>query len=348
MKLATRYLPMGALPYDNIEATTRMAAKLFTKIPFLPTLPQISQDDNIVRRTLDNIPGIIFRDNKIGIKASGENYQKSLTALESAFNNPTKEALEPFAINAVFMYKYMSLIKKFKSPNAIINLLGPFTISQMILNAAAEQMLTDKSYRKLFIQSVCIKALWAIKAIKEANPETVPIIMLEEPLLGRLGDLKREHEDITIELVCSLISRVVEKLKENGAIVGIHCTDKCDWQVPIKAGVDIISFDAYNNPNNLCIIPDIIAEFIAKGGKINWCIIPVSSVDKVKFFNMDQIKKRLFATFEGLILAGVSAPMVYNSALVSLQGDTDKLPVIFAEKALMNIEKLADRIPMLE
>ena len=31
--------------------------------------------------------------------------------------------------------------------------------------------------------------------------------------------------------------------------------------VKIKAGVDMISFDAYNNPNNLCIIPDVIIDF---------------------------------------------------------------------------------------
>ena len=40
------------------------------------------------------------------------------------------------------------MIKKFNSPNAIINLLGPFTISQMLMNAAEEQMLADKTFRK--------------------------------------------------------------------------------------------------------------------------------------------------------------------------------------------------------
>ena len=43
-------------------------------------------------------------------------------------------------------------------PNAVVNLLGPFSISQILINAAEEEMLIDKTYRKLFIQAVCVKA----------------------------------------------------------------------------------------------------------------------------------------------------------------------------------------------
>ena len=67
----------------------------------------------------------------------------------------------------------------------------------MLIHAAEEQMLTDKSFRKLFIQAVCVKALWAVEAIRTANSNTVPVIILEEPALGKLGELKRQNEEIT-------------------------------------------------------------------------------------------------------------------------------------------------------
>ena len=66
----------------------------------------------------------------------------------------------------------------------------------------------------------------------------------------------------------------------------------------------------------------------------------------VKGLNIDYVEKRLFATMEGLIIAGVPETMVYNSALVSVQGDVDKLPLIFAEKALILSLQLAKRIPI--
>ncbi len=348
MKLATRCIPLGSMPYDNIEAITRMEAKLFEKMPFVAVLPKISEEDTLISRTLENIPGIKIEGKNVILKITSNHYKQNLSKLEKAFNHPTLDNLQPFAINSPFLEKYFQLIKKFKSPNAMINLLGPFSVSQILMKAAEEQMLTDRSFRKLFIQSICVKALWIINKIHHINPETVPVIMLEEPLYGQLGNLKRENEDVTVELVTAMFSKVVEKLKDTGAIVGVQCLDKCDWKIPINAGVDIISFDAYNNPNNLCIIPEQVTEFVTRGGKINWGIVPVMTESIIKSLNIDHVSHRLFSTMEGLILAGVPENYVYNSALVSVQASVEKLPLIFAEKAVILATQLAKRIPVKE
>ena len=133
-------------------------------------------------------------------------------------------------------------------------------------------------------------------------------------------------------------------MKEHGAIVGVQCMEKCDWSIPIKAGTDLISFDAYNNPNNLGIIPDIITKFLNKGGMINWGIVPVLSDNMVMYLNIDYLQNRLSSTIEGIVLSGVPKDLLYDSALVSLNGDTDKLSVMFAEKAIMLAEKLGSRL----
>ena len=208
MKLATRCIPLGALPYDSVESITRMAAKLFDKLPFVAMLPKISDNDTLINRTLENIPGVRITDKNVQLKITSNHYKQNMSKLEKAFNHPKLENLEPFAIKAPFLEKYLQMIKKFRSPNAVINLLGPFTISQMLGDAAEEQVLADKSFRKLFIQSVCVKALWAIEKIKEVSPDTVPIVILEEPLYGQLGNLKRENEEVTVEFVTALFARV--------------------------------------------------------------------------------------------------------------------------------------------
>ena len=66
----------------------------------------------------------------------------------------------------------------------------------------------------------------------------------------------------------------------------------------------------------------------------------------VKALNIDYVSNRLFSTMQGLILAGVPEKHVYNSALVSIQGDVDKLPIIFAEKAIILSTQLAKKIPV--
>ena len=196
------------------------------------------------------------------------------------------------------------------------------------------------------MQAICVKAFWIIEKIKELSPDTVPIIVLEEPLLSQFGVLKREDEDVTLDIVKNLFVRTIEKIKSKGALVAVQSMEKCDWQIPINAGVDIISFDAYNNPNNLCIIPDTIIDFISRGGKINWAVVPVMTESMVKGLNIDYVANRLFATMEGLILAGVPEKFVYNSALVSIQGDLNDLPIIFSEKAIILSTQLAKKIPI--
>lgn len=346
MKLNSRCFPSGALAYTDIDHAVRMVAKLFEKTPYIPILPNIDPEDTILKRTLDKIPGIIVEGKKVSIRPGNEKYKQALADLEKACTNPEKELLEPYAIESVFMEKFEQLIHKFKSTEACVNLLGPFTLSQILMSVASEKIIADKSFKKLFVQAVCAKALWAIYKIKEISKSTIPIIVLEEPMLGQLGNLRRDNPDITIEFVTSMLAKVVEKIQPTGALIAVQCYDKCDWKIPINAGIDIISFDAYNNPNNLCIIPDSVLEFLERGGKINWAIVPTVNEHIVKNLNLDILEKRFINTLEGLVIAGIPRPLVYNSALVSLQGDVDKLSLVFSEKALILATQLAKRIPV--
>jgi len=344
MELAMKCLPVGALPYDNIKHTTAMMSKLFSKMPFIASLPNLSSGDTVTDWLFENTPGTIYKNGELKLKIGDEKYEKGIAELDKAFNNPDSGELDKFCFHAEFFEKYLQMIKKFNSPNACVNLLGPFTISQMITSTAKEQILADKSYRKLFIQSVCVKALWIIKQIKSVCSDTVPVIILEEPMLSQFGMLKRKDEDITSDLIISLFAKVVEKIKSTGAIVGVQCFEKCDWSLPIKAGVGLISFDAYNNPNNLSIIPELITDYLRKGGMINWGIVPVVSDSMVKGLNNDYLYKRLCSTIDGTFLSGVPAELLYKNALVSLNGNTDKLSVMFSEKANMLATHLGSRL----
>ena len=172
MKLITRCLPLGALPYDSIDIPAKMAAKLFEKMPFLAELPKVDEKENIITRTLENFPGVKVKDGKIILNTSSPSYKRDLHQLDIAFNNPTKENLEHFYTSSVYMDKFFSLIKKFKSPYAVVNILGPFTLSQKLMQAAEEQVLVDKSFRKLFIQGLCVKGYMMFSVWRNQNELT--------------------------------------------------------------------------------------------------------------------------------------------------------------------------------
>lgn len=344
MKLKSRYIPYGDLPYGEQKFATHMVARLYGKCPGIAQLPNIYPDDNIVVRTLQGMPGVCFKDGKIVMMTGTQKYEHEISLLDKAFSLPNTKNLKHFASEIGFLEKYLQIIKKFQSPNAVINLLGPFTVSQMLLEAGKEQMLADKSYRKLFIQAVCVKALWIMDKIKEYCPSTVPVVLLEETMLGQLGVVKRSNEDITTEVVVNMLSKVIEKLKSSGAIVGVQCFEKCDWAVPIQAGADLISFDSYNNPNNLHVITEQLKEYLQRGGMINWACVPTVSEENIKSLTVDYLSKRLFTTIENLFLEGVPLDLLYRSATVSLNAGTKDIPAMFAEKINMILIQIADRL----
>ena len=346
MDVETRCLPVGALPYDNLNHATAMMAKLFSQNPYIALLPNMSDTETLENRIFNNIPGVEYNNGKLVLSAGTPEHEAGIAALDKACKSPNLKHLESFSFEAKFLEKYFHMIKKFNSKNAYVNILGPFTVSQMLTSKAEEQSIADKKYRKLFAEAVCVKGLWAIEKIKQACSSTAPVVILEEPMLNQLGAVKRQNPGITAELVTNLFSNTVETLKNAGAAVGVQCMGKCDWSVPINAGVDIISFDAYNNPNNLTIIPDILTEYLKNGGMINWGIVPVVSDSVVKDLTVDYLYKRLSSTIEGVILSGVPAGLLYKSALVSVNGDMDKLPVMFSEKALILAIKLGSRLAL--
>lgn len=344
-KILLKCLPVGSLPYDDKALTTKMMLKLFEQSPYLALLPNYSNDDNINYITLTNMPGVLLKDKRYYLTNNIDKFKEYSFYLDSVYNQPTAEKLELFEINASFMEKYLQILQRLKPAETVITLLGPFSISQTLIHKSGIQILADKMYRKFIIQSLTAKALWIINKIKTISPDTTPIIILEEPLLHKIGDVKRANEEITKDVIVNLFAKVIQKIKEYGGVVGIQCFEKCDWQIPIDADVDIISFDAYNNPNNLTIIAEKVNDFLAQGGRINWGIVPVMTEALVKSISVDQIYSRFIKTIDNLIIAGVSEKLAYNRAIISVNGSTNKLPLIFAEKALMLSTQLAKRIP---
>ena len=341
-----RCLPTGDLPYTTDKAATKMMVKLFENIPFLANLPNASPDETIIKRTLMNVPGVRIKERKIVFINDEVNLKPRLLQMDTAFNNPDMENLETFAFNTFFLPKYYQIIERIKPAETVINFTGPFTVSQRMVNKEGTQLLADKFYRKIVIQAVSTKAMWIIAKIKSISPETKPLILLEEPLLYKVGDVKRENEDVTRDVIINMMSKVISKIHDFGAKAGVQCFEKCDWKLPIEAGVDLISFDAYTNPNNLNIIPEQVNEFLVNGGRINWAIVPVRNETIVKNLTIDNLYDRFIKTIEGLIIAGTSERLTYNRSTVSIQGDVNHLPLIFAEKALILANQLAKRIPI--
>lgn len=347
MNLHFRNLPSCGLPYDTINSAMTTIIKLYEKIPYLPDMQNVDKDDSLLGITLSNIPSFV-RDNKNKINLiENSQHKKYMSLMEDTYIDPTIENLESFKSNSAFLERYLLAVGRIKPKETLIRLYGPFSLMFNLNNMDCAHTLTDKTLRKFFIQIYTLKALWYINKIQILSPDTIPIILFEEPFLNKFSNIKRKDENIENYLLTELYAKIFDKIHKSGALIGIQCFEKCDWKIPLESDVDLISFNAYNNPHNLNIISKSVREFLSKGGVINWGIVPMDSVDVITKMNAEILYDKLIKTINELVNTGIDSNLVYQNSLVSVIGDVYKLPLFFSEKALLLAHKIAAKLAVI-
>lgn len=349
MELNFRSFPYGSLPYESEQLCKQMILRLYENIPYFVELPLIDKKDNIINKTLDNIPSITMKDGKILLpECSSEQFLVALTKLDCAFNSDNPEDYTSYKANKTpFSDIYFAMLERIKPKFTIINLMGVFSLANSVFNRNASVLLTDKAYRKFLVQAVCVKALWFISQVKNVSPSTKPIILFEENLLYKFGTLKRTNDEINKDTVVTLFSKAFSRIQKAGGLVAVQCFEKCNWQLVFEAGnVNMISFNAYDNANNLHILAESVNRFLLKGGYINWGIVPVSSENSIRTLKFDTAYARIIDAIENLAKEGVSLDLLYKNATVSVQDNMANLPILFAEKALMIVNQISKKLPI--
>ena len=103
---------------------------------------------------------------------------------------------------------FEQLIKETKPKYAKGQITGPFTITTSINNSEGKSVIYDETLRDIIVKLLSLKAMWEIKHIKNANPETIPIIFMDEPSVSQIGT--SAYLTITNNEVISMINEIVE------------------------------------------------------------------------------------------------------------------------------------------
>ncbi len=346
MKFNFMNLPLSGLPYNNIQLCKQMMLRLYENIPFLPELKLIDSKDNIIYRTFANIPALTIKDGKLLLPESNDEQIEFASYLfQKILASDKLSDFEKFGFDAPYMEIYSAMLEKFEPEYTVIELIGPFSFANMVFNKSASSLLTNQVYINYICQAITVKAMWCVYKIKSISPKTKPIILFNENLLYKFGTLKRNNDSVTNEAAVSILQKVFSKVRKAGAIVGVQSFQKCNWKLVFDTNsVDLISFDAYNNPNNLNILADSVNRFLARGGSINWGIVPVTNENVIRSLNIDNLYMKLENTMEDLISSGVSSDLLFNNLTVSVQGNLTNYPILFAEKALIIANQLGKKV----
>lgn len=210
--------------------------------------------------------------------------------------------------------KFLEIIKETKPKYAKGQITGPHTLSFRIDNNNLAENLAKK-------------ALWQIKQIKSASPETTPIIFIDEPSLATING----------QSPLEMIKFVSDKIKKNGGISGVHCCGNCDWNIAIDAGVDIISFDAYTYT-----LGEEFKRFLERGGKIAWGVVPTKNTKAIQDADLNKMIKVFENGVKNLTKLGIDEKIIIENSLITPSCGAGSLSEELAEKAMDLTKQLSE------
>ena len=141
-----------------------------------------------------------------------------------------------------------------------------------------------------------------------------------------------------------MIKENSDLIKENGAISAIHCCGKCDWDIPISAGVDIINFDAYTFSQNLSLHSKSIKSFLEQGGKIAWGVITTLHPEVLENAKLDTILTVFEKAVKYLTEKGIDEIIFIANSLITPSCGAGALSEDLAEKAMDLTKQLSDTL----
>lgn len=272
-----------------------------------------------------------------------EDMEQFFCDYEEIIADINSEIIEKYAINYSCAFpEFIKIIKETKPAFAKGQIVGPFTLATTLVDKNGKCAFYDETLKEIITKTLSIKALWQIKNIKSANPDTTPIIFIDEPSISQLGT--SAFITISTEEVVEMIKEISDLIKENGAISAIHCCGKCDWDIPISAGVDIINFDAYTFSQNLSLHSKSIKSFLEQGGKIAWGVIPTLHPEVLENAKLDTMLTVFKKAVKYLTEKGIDEKIIIANSLITPSCGAGALSEDLAEKAMDLTKQLSDTL----
>lgn len=348
-KLTLECLAIGSLPNDNLENAMKLVKENFNKIPFWPQLTKLNKNEDMIIQFLENMPS--FFSDKGYLDCECDEFFESLEQFFADYEEITSftpilengSVLEKYAIKtSVSFPKFLEFVKETKPKFAKGQVTGPFTLSTTLNDKYGKCAFYDETLREIIVKTLCLKALWQISKIKFANSDTTPIIFIDEPSISQLGT--SAYITVDNNEVVDMIKTISDIIKQNGGLSAIHCCGRCDWRVPIKAGVDIINLDAYSYAENLSTFSEDLKKHLEAGGKIAWGVIPTLDKDALEKMDLAKANDVFENAVKYLTKKGINEKIIIENSLVTPSCGAGSLSEKLAEKAMKLTKELSIRL----
>lgn len=347
--LKLQALAIGSLPHNDLTKAMNVVKKDFPQIPFFPQLKNINKNEDMIIQFLEGLPSFLpSKLENFTIDSDSEEFFEDLETFFTDYEKITSEnnakILEHYGISKDFsssFEEFENIIKTTKPLFAKGQIVGPFTLATTLKDNNCIAVINNETVKNVVIKLLSLKALWIIKRIKKANPETIPIIFLDEPSISKLEHTT--YTKISKSGVSQMLKGVSDIIKANGGISAIHCCGKCDWSIPINAEIEILNPDAFTFAENFSIYAPMIKKHLEQGRKIAWGLVPTDN-EKIKTVTLEILIKKFEQAVKYLTNKGIDEKLIIDNSLITSSCGAGSLSINDSERAMDLVAELSKEL----
>jgi len=328
---------IGSLPFKTPDEALSVIFDNLKTIPFWPQLPRRSFLESMYVQYSEGIPGVIIDDAKKTIYVDSA---KAFAGIETAYTKYLEGDFEFFRISKphaeglyAFMNKFNSSAKDVKCIKGHIT--GPISFALTVTNENKKAIMYDKDVFEVLTKALCMKVKWQIRLLKKLFSSV--IIFIDEPYLVSIGS---SFVNINIDDAFAKLDEVIQAIKEEGALAGLHCCGNTDWPLLLKRDLDILNFDAYAFTKEFLLYSTEIKAFLARGATIAWGQVPSSeAIDRE---SVESLVNRFGDTVK--MLADKGIPKSGLSSIVTPSCGVGTMDESSARKVFNTLRLVSDKL----
>jgi len=312
-------MAVGSVPLTDPEGAVELILRATPQIPAWPQLPRRSFLENMYVQFSDGLPGRILDVTNERLWVRNELPPDELIAF---VEHVEADDLDAFAITPEYAAGLPALeqaLRGYQAPYVKGQVTGPVSFGLSVPREDRRALLYDDTLREVATTLLTMKARWQERLLRAWAPTAVPLMMVDEPYLTKLGSAMLS---IPAELTFPPLTALMEAM---GCLTGIHICGGTAWEDVVDLPVDVLNFDAADHLEAVTCRREAIASFVAEGGFLAWGAIP--NDERAAIDDGEGCGRRVLEGADALAVTGaVSVDEVLAASFVSPACGTGSLP----------------------
>ncbi|MEW5766171.1 MAG: hypothetical protein AB1797_00890 [bacterium] len=316
---------IGSFPYQDPVKACRLIGKYLPDMPVWPQLPKRDPREGMYIQYSEAMPccrydvakNKIYFDTTINVASEMEKFYEHYLADDldyfglspdyAAGFHAFLEALEsnnlkPHDPQAGALNPKLSFVKGHTT--------GPITFGMTVTDEAGKAIIYNDQIFEAISYGLALKSRWQLEKLRPFGDQV--IIFLDEPYLAAYGSVGMNFSQAGI---INMLNKVIEPVRESGAVVGIHCCANTDWSMLMHTAADIISFDAYSYMESMTLYSEALLSYLSRGGALALGIIPAQ--DMVLKEEIETLSIRLNKAIDSLVELGIPKADLLTQTLIT-------------------------------